>query len=372
MEYGKNDQYGDRSKFKRWKIGGTVLSICPIKKSPPLKLESFGLSILEMMLAMGLTSGFLLMDLKRQKNSQIATNRTLASETAGTQRSIIKKWLRHRETIEKSFGVTDPTSTDRTQRAQLVGYNNGVTCATTNRDSNAVVGNPDPRNPIVADPCAIKRIVLSLPGTTPGQNPDNKPCAPNSNNCRNTPSLLDTSVLISGTPSGSNVTLIGPPQGGSIRSLDENGQVYIRTMWVEDFEPYHSFSMEVVDTPNPPRNIEFERGSAEMKISVWKFTNLIDRPGLDCNANNNCTKEILSIPLDLRVVSNNNNHSKLQIGDIYDGTLGLLCGEVQTKNVASDAGTGNAYCEEGEVWRPITEIRAAVGEVTGRCCRFEQ
>ncbi|MCY4644964.1 MAG: hypothetical protein OXB88_10130 [Bacteriovoracales bacterium] len=298
-----------------------------------MRLQSSGISLLEIMIGIGLSSGLVIMDLQRQKNVEITSKRKVSQESVSGLRNTLRDWLRQDEAIKNSFGMDSPT------RIKIVGSD--PTCATTNRDSTTNI----------ADACAIRRIAL-----------------PNGE-----------VVLRSGTPSGSNVTLIGPPvgppppQGNLIRSLDQSGWTYIRAMWIENFRRDED-SLRLQDQ-STGSTLELERGSADMKIIIWKFTNRIDNAQLDCS--NNCIKETITLPLNLKRIKSIPQRGTLapaiEAGHIQDGSFGLQCGERDIKEIHEQ------LCEDpNEFWNTERTINTAtganssVGRLEGRCCRFVQ
>ena len=71
---------------------------------------------------------------------------------------------------------------------------------------------------------------------------------------------------------------MGPVGGGTVRSLDGGGWAYIRTMWLQDFNPYHGWEEEVEGSGDT----RVRTGSANLKVLVWKYVNIFEKPGLNC------------------------------------------------------------------------------------------
>lgn len=311
-----------------------------------IRLQNFrGVSLVELMIGLGLTSGLVLMDLQRQKNNQIVTRSQLATESVSGLRNSLRNWLRQGGTIENSFGWRVMAEDAPLNKVRII----AGTPTNFARESNDAV----------IDTNAITGIRLQG----------------------------GVNILIQREVDG--VRLIGPVDGTGIRSLDNSGWVYIRTMWIQDFQQY-SERNTIIDDGGRDRMARLRRGTANLKVLIWRFTNMMENPGLNCVANNNCEREVITLPLDLRTFVNGDAAfgSTPGRGEIFDGTFGLQCGP--TNSIS----TGDAFNCEGNQFFDVTEelckvpIAAgsnerrpcaedgsepmSIGERLGRCCRFVQ
>ena len=294
-----------------------------------------GVSLVELLVAMGLTSGLVLMDLERQQNTQVNTNRQMASESLVGVETDLRNWLRQEGTIEESFG-------------------NGVGA------KRVLIHTGDPlptvfdREADINGNLAITSIRIIEEGST-------------------TP----IEVLSQGSPQGSSVLFLGHGEGGNIRSLDGRGWAYIRTMWIQEFQAYDEPSANTDGDDGSTPETELRRGSANLKVLIWKFTNLLENPGYDCITNNNCEREVLTIPLDLRVVKTANSaEGQNNVDAVVDGTFGLSCRILAVAIKVEDL---DDPCNANEFF-DITDSEntadpsdpVSIGKHRGRCCRFVQ
>ena len=304
-------------------------------------LEFRGISLIELMIGLGLASGLVLMDLERQKNNQVTAQSQEATESIAGLKSDLRSWLRQEGAISASFG-RDGTP---------------VTILTT-----------PPANPIdreiIVDTTAITSISIPPP-------PGSPPGAP--------------SIPMIARQNIDSVPLMGPvASGGDIRSLDNAGWTYIKTMWIQDFQEYDSSEEDLLG--DGPPDTTLRRGSANLKVLLWKFTNLLDNPGLDCSINKqNCEREVITLPLDLRIVDS--TAEGLTLNSVYDGTFGLQCRSIL--NVVVNAAVGctspdvTRCCRSNEFFSQTRGVDdkmpdgsagsdGSIDAFKGNCCRFVQ
>ena len=160
----------------------------------------------------------------------------------------------------------------------------------------------------------------------------------------------------------SGVWLIGrpdPAMPGGIRGLDNAGWAYIRAIWVDNYKRYDTV-----------RVAEDNKGMAEFNVLVWTYTNLLERPGLDCATNNNCIREVITLPIDITI----NRDTPPAGGRFYRGLYGLDC-EVVQRFDTTDTST---RCEGDRFFKRIAGIdsdpvegheNVNVISYWGRCCR---
>ena len=329
-----------------------------------------GISLVELMVGLGLTSGLVLMDLQRQKNAQIVGKSQAATEAISGLNTDIRSWLRQTSTIDASFGV------DAGDNRKKIAH----------RTTNPLTPPPtssDREKAAPTDEFAVKGIALK------GGNP----------------------VIEEGMVGG--VPLMGPRQDGGeggIRSLDQAGWVYIKTMWVQDFSEYAIIDVDTdndeADIPPPPTptpRTTLSRGTANLKVLIWKYNNLIDNPGYDCISNYNCEREVLTLPLDLRIVKVRNFEGPLihNVDQIYDGTFGIQCHGLNDNDSINNSMKNpvgidtQTWCNPNEIFEvvkrftvedyydlpntpnapdpwPSTLDANSIGYMNAHCCRFVQ
>ena len=305
--------------------------------------NSRGINLLELMLALGLSSGLVLMDLEIRKNDLIARRRQKAEESIGGLESSLRSFFSSSDTIEDSFGVG--SAADKRATLATGGQN---TIAT----REASVDRTDP------DIFTITVISISEGTTT-------------------TPAIVQSTV--------GGVDLMGEPSSGTIKSIDGRGNVYIRTMWMSDFQETDPDPISIV---GPTVTVELRQGNATLNVLLWFFPNLKENPGLNCIANNNCERRLLRIPLLVRVVNNGTANTLIYDGSslkMGGGSQRLECDSEIT--IALDISIANPPCPRPErqffnATGPIiqaancpTGILGAdgvtdtlVGCNTGRCC----
>ena len=294
-----------------------------------------GLSLVELMIALGLTSGLVILDLERQKNSQVTAKRQLASESRGDVENLLRGWLRQQGTIARSFGnqvdgKKAMTNSDLQQVQVFAAPPDIFQRESAVNDGFAIVSLWVEEKDISIDPVTGVRTEVTTP----------------------------VEVLSQGTING--VRLMGPVEDGQVVSLDGardgTGWVYIRTMWLEDFKEH--------DTRTDGAGVDKRIGSANLRVLIWQFNDLTANPSLDCATNNNCERKVASIPLELNLN-----------GDSVDqGEFGLSCRPLADL-IPID---GSARCRGNEFFR----VRAwedqrggasySASHQRGDCCRFVQ
>lgn len=299
--------------------------------------KAWGISLMEIMVAIGLTSGLLLVDMQRQENNQIANQRQTLLEDASQVPVMIRTWLRNSNAITYSFGeeatkgqnnLFNPSGKEN--MAQKRAFT--TTPALSTRLTNEATAR--------TDEYAIRYLGLPNEALNGGQ-------------------LKLRPGTIGGVDTG---LLIGPPNaannGINTNGLGGSGRIYIRAMWIEGLSIYFTDS-----SLSPPES----RGTANMKIVVWR---LATRPTgtVSRTCGQGCDQSVYSIPLDLTVISADNK--------IIEGSFGLRCGATK------DVGIGGTYCSKGQFFDILDEktsgsptdptnpdLQSITGYM-GRCCSF--
>ena len=170
------------------------------------------------------------------------------------------------------------------------------------------------------------------------------------------------------------INFIGKPDkpdgSGNIQALDgHNGWAYIKAMWIDNFQQYNTVSIDISGT-----TITASEGTANLNVRTWVFTNRLKNSSLDCTTNNNCIKQTHILPLEIRVNSNDNA--------IIDGIYGVTC-RIAMTNPSMPGGTSSdeipvgeaPNCEDNEFFSVTQTVKATRGHVKahkGKCCRFLQ
>ena len=301
--------------------------------------------MVEVMVAVGLTSVLLLTDMQRHDNNQQALQRHSSLESAENIPSTIRTWLRNPNVIEYSLGL---------------------------KSSQALSGTATYSRKKVYT--SAQDVASWLSSTTTASHSIQHLRIPNGSS----PPNGDTLKLRPGTTT-TNTRLIGPPNGDnsdiSSNGMDGKGKVYIRAMWIENFSPYFSGydNSLVTPPPNPPPSNpspNWKRGTANLKIVVWRLTS---SPSANAPATcaDGCRQSVYDTPLDLRVTLNNaipsNNNQ------IIDGSFGLRCGEASYTSVIDPPNCApNEFFDITESQNAKTDGTVSIGSHLGRCCRFIQ
>ena len=260
-----------------------------------------GVSLVEIMVAMGLTSVLLLTDMQRHDNNQKATLKRSLLESASDIPTKVRAWLRNPNVISYSFGSKGNVA--------LAG--------------GATFHGKRPIPLLQASPVGYRQVPepMSTPYNILGFLTRNSLEAPSSSDLED-----QTNNMLIGPPNSDNSDI-------SSSGMDGTGRVYIRAMWVESFNSYFTgYDVNQAPTPTatatpgtpPPDN--WKRGTASLKAVVWRFTSRPTSPSLTCG--DGCTQSTFDIPLDIRVGNDNK---------IIDGSFGLKCGEKFDVNVITDA-----------------------------------
>ena len=298
------------------------------------KIGQRGMNLIELMIALGLTSGLVVMDLERQRGAQVTAQRQLASESQGELESMLKDWLRRENVIANSFG--------RGATPVRVYAADGTPPTIAAREADAALD----------DAFAIGAIRLAV----------------------------GADELISQRSIG-GVTLIGmgPASDTSdsdnleaIRrdSIDGNGLVFIRAMWIQDFQPYAEIDVDDggdvgILSGSVGGTVSRQMGSANLKVLTWKFS---ESSQLNCLTGNNCERQVFTLPLELRLQEGIGGDM-----EAHDGNFGIQCEALRTINVET-----SPNCDDGDFFRlrqwVDTDASAvfSVGRHTGQCCRFVQ
>ena len=350
-------------------------------KAIRLGRNSRGVALIKVMLAMSSIISFTLIDLHRQKKNLIASRRRLAMQAVVDFRASLQHWLGHPGTIAYSFGehvnevlpssaVAVPPPTPLPTNVQALASRRQVRLYTSNaiilpgrvsappgeREENADVS----ITPGTPDPFVITNLVQVNNGDgvlTVADDPDP----------RSGPNRV---LLRQGTVEG--MSFIGEPIGtNSVSSLDDAGWVYIRSIWVDNWEPYNTAipldvkSREVLNIVRDGGNQV--RGKANLAVLVWVFNNLLDNPGLNCRTQNNCTRYVMRLPIDIWVDSTN--------GNIVDGTYGLDCEETIRQIAVSSIARPPTCVNGDEIFKKIGGINvgpssddASIQHYIGHCC----
>ena len=326
---------GLQNKTFPWnKNRSTIQKGVPLKKlkkfirQKPFSFVIFGMSLLEILIALGLTSGLILLDVKRREKNQISSHRQIAEESIAGLEVSLRSWLRRRNTIEKSFKdteVVDPVTTISAREGSVAASDNAIT-----------------------------KITLDVGSTT------------------------GTPVLSQATVNG--VTLVGPPLQGSttgeITSIDPAGLVYIRTMWVENFRP----------SPDKP-----ETGISDLKVLLWKFSEQTDELDC-ATLNNcerqvltiPITTEVTTVPAAGGATAtvtvqrgNSEDTGRLNCRDTpmtaIDGPTGPGCRANEVFVLTNNLAPGAAGCNLSGNSDPAKPAKqTTVGCQMGQCCRLVQ
>lgn len=273
-------------------------------------LQPRGFVLLKVIAAAALTAGLVMVDLQRQKKTSVAIKRRRSIQAVEDFKKSIQHHMGYSESISYSFGEEAATVLGRITARNRVQIYQTTAFLPGNRieeNQRATIANREAVGAL-NDEYAITGIVqyesnTSVPSTLVLRNDEY--AITGIVNYESNTSVSSTLVLQQADVDG--VRLIGIPNGsGGITSLDNPGWAYIRAMWVENFVRYDIRNDDV--------------GNAELKILVWTFGNRLDSPSLDCLAANNCTKEVITLPIDITVDPNT--------ALIVDGSYGLVCGDV--------------------------------------------
>ena len=218
--------------------------------TPPSPAKSWGISMIEIMVALGLTSGLLLVDAERQRSNIVQAKQLQANEAVAEMLADLQTWLRVKGTIKASFE----------NKVALTNAPDPTTQETKNDDS------------------VLKKVeVLGVEKLKQAK--------------------IDT------------IDFIGRPDGPSnVQALDgRNGWAYIKAMWIDNFKEHSEITEGTVTT---------KKGTADLNVRTWVFTNRLKDSSLDCTTNSNCIKQTHTLPLEIRV----NNAQQ-----ITDGAYGVFC-----------------------------------------------
>ena len=308
-------------------------------KKKPLLLNSQGVALLKVLFGLVILLGLVLMDLQQKQKNAVSIKRKLAIGSVKELKKSLQNWLGTPGTIKHSFGHG---STGFSPLKQVVVYQ-APTIDPSSEKKKANITGPNSRE-IVSNPTTDLYAITGL------RLVDN-PLSPG-----NLTVLLRQADL--GT-AGNPILLIGPPEGSTgIRSLDKAGWAYIKAMWVENFSRY--------DPTNLLDNGRDE-GNADLRVLVWIFTNRDKDPGLNCIGQNNCIREVITLPLDIEIDSN---------GKITEGSYGLKCdGIIELEDDAVNDNT-NFTCGLGRVFNiirrevgdPDGDGTKQITKIIGRCC----
>ena len=295
---------------------------------------------MKVMVAFIVVSIVVLMDLQRQKQNLIASRNRQAKQAVIEFAASLQSWLGTPNTISFSFGEESATGlTGVPNRVQVILYQdtNPTDLDSIQNDTAdvAVRSSGSPTTP--PDDYSIRHLVLT-DGTS--------------------------GIIVLQRGSVEGVALMGPPPlvaGADIRSLDSAGWVYIRDMWIDN---YQGFTRNL-DGTLPSGDSRW--GRATLRVLIWRFTNLIDRT-LDCTTQNNCLHKVISIPLDIRV---SQDLVTRQIR-IEQGSYGLDCGNIVEAKV-NDASSFPDCSDTGSSFQKFveedTDSDGHADTFWGRCCR---
>lgn len=233
-----------------------------------------GISLLELLIGMALMAGFLLVGLQRQENNLISRRKQMSRESAENFKNMMQSWLQQSWTMETT--LTNTTAVP-------------LAAAPTNPLDREGAVTADDNDPIImgANANMLERFSLRNPAD-PG----------------NPTIILNQGVFNPGTTN--QVRLIGyrdpgPPE--SIRSIDEFGQVYIRSMWVQDFVASGELTKDTGGDADNTTTSDLSKGSANLKIIIWKYTGETDTSELNCLRYFNCEREVITFPVSLTLVT---------------------------------------------------------------------
>lgn len=232
-----------------------------------------GVTLLELLIAMVIMAGLLLVDIQIQKNNSIALKKQQTDSSIVNLKDSLISLLRQHWTLETS----------------MIASNNAALLATA---------------PSIANILNREAVSIVDPGLlTPDPNMISTIATRNVSDPSNPRIFLHQETI---TENGTDIHLIGyndPNYPNNLKSIDNGaGWVYIRSMWIQDFVPIEMFP--AINTNSDSANsTDFARGAVSLKIIIWKYTNLIDRPRLNCLAENNCERVILTIPATVTLVT---------------------------------------------------------------------
>ena len=284
-----------------------------------------GFILMKVMVGIVVITIIVLMDLQRQKQNLIASRNRQSKQAIVDFAASLQNWLGHPDTFSYSFGANSSITAGGlpSNRRKVALYQSAGTVASLANIAEREQANIADRATNNNDKYSINHLVL-FDGSS------------------------GSTLLRLGTATPGGVPMIGPPDGTSrIKSLDSAGWVYIRSMWIDEFDWYDAANLGV--------------GNAELKILIWRFTNLLDRPGQNCLANNNCLTKVISVPIDIEVSSDGTDIL------IERGTYGLKCGDV------SDVQPNTNTCLPGQLFQKLQGIDdpspgIQVNIYRGRCC----
>ena len=264
-------------------------------------LNPRGVAILKIMLAMVLASGLIVIDMERRQKNIINSRRLASIQTITQIEENLKLWLSLPDTVSYSFG----------EDSNAIGVGNGnpggrqikVFESTT---TTAQIPDPSPTIPPTDEDLLIQKIVVPSVASSAGDRTFHTYLAQTTIVQTPRPNFN----LIGYPPLQSALTGATLPLTSMVEGLDGKGWSYIRAMWIDNFSAI-----------NGPTNPSI--GSGELKVLVWTFNNIIDADlannssVLNCQLNNNCSQQILSIRLQLNIETN----SRL----VMSGAYGLDC-----------------------------------------------
>ena len=328
----------------------------------PSQTKSWGISMIEIMVALGLTSGLLMVDAERQRSNIVNAKQLQANEAVAEVLTNLQTWLRVEGTIKASFAGKIASITALSPATQ-----ENVSSGTSALEKVEVGG--------------VER--LKQAG-------------------------IDS------------INFIGRPDGSSIQALDgRNGWAYIKAMWIDNFNKYSEMNVDETTTTTTAATtttpattttttpatattaattttttttaatattaatttittttiIVAEKGTANLNVRTWIFTNRLKDSSLNCTVNNNCLKQTHILPLEIRVKKSNK--------EIIDGAYGVSCRIAETieladrTSVLGEIPTGKPpNCEDNEFFNITLAIKhptfLTVTGHKGQCCKLVQ
>ena len=345
---------------------------------PPSWAKPWGISMIEVMVAMGLTSGLLLVDAERQRSNMVNAKQLQTTNAVTNVITNLQTWLGTEGVIKASFEgeIVSTAALDPELQENTSAHIASATAAVDKAIEDAVAATTaleKAKQEAAAGSATAAEVTEATTKADAAAVAETKAKAALA--AAAVPKNLKK-VKVGGTvrlkqEKIGEINFIGEPDGsGNIQALDgHNGWAYIKAMWIDNFQQYNTVNIDISGT-----TIAASEGTANLNVRTWIFTNRLKNSSLDCTTNNNCIKQTHILPLEIRVNSNNNA--------IIDGIYGVTCRTAMT-NPSMPGGTSSAKipvgeapnCEDNEFFSVTQTVKATRGNVEahkGKCCRFLQ
>ena len=316
-------------------------------------LSQRGVALLKSLFGILILSGMVLVDLKRQNNNMAQIHRKQASESIKKFREELKSWLTRPNTIYYSFGMAPINP-----RYVTTIYMADDGTANINRIKAPILGASGRENESTLNDSYSINNIFQVDSPFP--------------NVSLTPLL--SRQMIESTP-GKNVSFIAKPGG---QGLNSQNSVYIRAMWIENFQSYNPIRKKTFEKINVRFLDDISKGVADFKVLIWMFTNRKRDPNLDCAVQNNCIRKLLTLPIDIALINKGgalfhtpnlppDSNYVSDKGKILEGFFGLKCEVVSDPTYGLDP---NPCRGKNKIFNITKRTIASdeIDELKGRCC----